>query len=164
MASLKDIIPGGFNASEVKPSESRGDSSLLPRGMYGSEISNAETKQNNNKTGHLLIVEHSFYEPDEFSRRRYWQRINLTHSTSPEAERIGREELSALCAAVGIKGELDDTDDLIGRKLNLRLGQKKRKDNGEMENNVTGMEPVGLSAPAVSKPAPTAAAKKPWQK
>lgn len=163
MASLKDIIPGGFNAANVPPSESR-DFGLIPNGAYSAEITGADLKENSKKTGYVLNVEFSIFEPEQYNKRKVWQAINVTNSASAQAQEIGQSQLSALCLAVGIAGELDDTDKLLGHNVKLRVGVDPAKNGYEAKNKVTGVEALGSSSPAVSKPAPTASAKKPWQK
>lgn len=49
------------------------------------------------------------------------------------AVQIGRGQLNQLCSALGIN-ELEDTDQLIGQTVKLRIGNKKEKDqDGELE-------------------------------
>lgn len=164
MASLKDIIPGGFNANAVEPQAPRSNDPL-PAGQYDVEITKAEVKALKSGNGTGLQVEYTVIAPDAHARRKVFQNLNIQHSNA-QAEQIGQSQLSALCRAVGI-GQLDDTDDLFQRTL--RIGVKVRPAQGEYgpSNDVTGYEPVGAT-PAAARPAaqPQAGAAKaaPWQK
>jgi hypothetical protein len=169
MTTLSSIFQGGFNAATVEPAQSR-DFSALPAGPYDAEITNAAVKDTKAKNGQYLEVEYTVISPEQFAKRKVWSRINLTNP-NPEAEKIGRAELSALCYAVGMP-VLMDSDHLFGKILRIRL-KVDRRDPSNPRNDVTGWEahagtapPVNMQRPAANQAAAAAApAKKaPWAK
>lgn len=169
MASLSNIFQGGFNSAEVDPAKPR-DYSALPAGPYDAEITNADVKDTKAGDGKYLEVEHTVISPEQYAGRKVWARINLVNPNE-QAQQIGREQLSALCHAVGIP-VLKDSDHLLGKILRIRL-KIDRKDPSNPRNDVTGWEqhggtapPVNTQRPAANAPAPAAApAKKaPWQR
>ena len=82
-----------------------------------------------------------------------------------EAEKIGRQQLGELMAATGIN-TLDDTDDLIGKQLSIKLKIRKSDQYGD-SNDVEGFKSIGNAIPpmqtAEAAPAPAKAAP-PWAK
>jgi hypothetical protein len=162
MASLQNLIPGGFNAATVTPKESR-DYSALPAGLYTAEITSADVKQLKSGNGTGLSLEFTIIDPEQFAKRKVWQQINIVH-TNEQAQQIGQSELSALCRAVGI-GVLNDSDDLFQRMVRIRT--RVRKQEGyEPKAEITGYEPAGAGAPPVQRqaaPASTGAAV-PWKR
>jgi hypothetical protein len=168
MTSLSTIFQGGFNSAEVEPAKSR-DYGPLPAGPYDAEITGAEVKTTKAGNGQYLEVENTVISPEQYAGRKVWARINLANP-NPEAERIGREELSALCRAVGIP-VLKDSDQLFGKMLRIRV-KIDRRDPNNPKNEVTGYEshagttpPVNTQRPAANAPAAAAPAKKaPWAK
>jgi hypothetical protein len=170
MASLSNIFQGGFDAATVEPAKSR-DFSALPAGPYDVEITNADVKDTKAGDGQYLEVEHTVISPEQYAGRKVWARLNLVN-LNQKAQEIGREQLSALCHAVGIP-VLKDSDHLFGKILRIRV-KIDRKDPDNPRNEVTGWEthgggtaPVNTTRPAAntSAPAPAAPAKKaPWAK
>ena len=66
-----------------------------------------------------------------------WFNYHLLEANPTEKQKtavqIGRGQLNQLCSALGIN-ELEDTDQLIGQTVKLRIGNKKEKDqDGELE-------------------------------
>lgn len=171
MASIKDIIPGGFNSADVEPAAGR-DHEPLPAGLYSCEISNSEVKENSKRTGHVLALELTVIEPAQHARRKLWSSINLSNA-SAEAERIGRSELSALCRAVGIP-ILEDSDQLFQKMLRVRTkirpaGPGKDGKHYEAKAEVAAWEPAGAgpvpTTAAAQAPMPAGKpAAKPWER
>lgn len=167
MANLSTIFQGGFDSTTVEPAKPR-DFSPLPAGPYDSEITNADVKDTRNRDGQYLEVEHTIVSPEQYAGRKVWARINLVNP-SADAQRIGREQLSALCHATGIP-VLKDSDHLFGKVVRIRV-KVDRRDQDNPRNEVTGWEPhagatppVNASRPAANVPASAGAKKAPWQK
>jgi hypothetical protein len=171
MASLQQLIPGGFNSATVEPQVAR-SFEPLPNGPYEVEITDADVIELKSGNGTGLKIEYTVVTPEHFSNRKIWQNLNIKH-TNEQTEQIAQSQLSALCRAVGI-GVLNDTDDLFGKML--RVGVKIRPAKGEYpaSNDITGYEALGTAMPAAaSRPAaaptraaaPATAAKTPaWKK
>ncbi len=158
MASLKEIIPGGFDATAVEPQENR-SSDPLPAGIYEVEITNADIKDTKSGNGTGLNVEYTVIGPAAHAKRKVWQFLNLRH-TNPQAEQIGQSQLSSLCRAVNIP-KLDDSDQLFGAILRISLKVRAASGNYSASNDVTGYEAVGTAPPPAARPAAAAPAVNP---
>ncbi len=164
MTSLSNVFAGGFDAHSVEPAAPR-DFALLPVGAYNVEITGAEVKDTKKGDGQYLETELTVAD-GEHASRKVWARLNLV-SPNPEAERIGRSELAALCLAVGI-AKIKEAEELFGKTLRVRLGIDPAKGEFPAKNKVTAYEALGApgsrptgapaaAAPAwASRPAPTA--------
>jgi hypothetical protein len=170
MASLKNLIPGGFDATAVAP-DAGPSNEPVPAGIYEAEITGSDVKDAKTGNGSYLALEFTILGPTH-ARRKVWKNITLTN-TNAQAEQIGHGQLSALCHAVNIP-KLDDSDQLFQKLLRLRVGIEPAKGQYPAKNDITGFEAHGNTPapqangarPAANTPAPTpAAAKKaPWQK
>ena len=90
-----------------------------------------------------------------------WANLNL-ENPSQTAVKIARAELSAICRAVGVMTPSDSTD-LHNLPLVIKVKCKKRKDTGDLTNEVKGFEKKG--ALTASTPAPQATDdSKPWKR
>lgn len=167
MASLAQVIPGGFNATVVEPQAPR-NFDPLPAGPYDVEITDADVRELKSGNGTGLNIEYTVIAPEQYANRKIWQNLNIAH-TNPQAEQISQSQLSALCRAVGID-VLQDSDQLFQKTL--RVGVKVRPASGtyQASNDITGYEPIGSApvAPRQAAAAPRAAAPTkaapPWKK
>lgn len=149
-----------FNATAVAPQASF---TPIPAGTYLCTITDSEVKIT--QRGGTMAVFHLQVVDGEFSGRKLFARINVSNP-SPEAERIGQAQLSALCHAAGVL-QLQDTAQVHGKVVRVRV--KIRKDTtGQYgdSNECAGFEAVGGATPATAAPAPAAAApaKPPWKR
>lgn len=154
-----------FNATTVAPQQSF---TPIPAGTYLCTITDSEVKIT--QRGGTMAVFHLQVVDGEFSGRKLFARINVSNP-SPEAERIGQAQLSALCHAAGVL-QLQDTAQVHGKVIRVRV--KIRKDTtGQYgdSNEVNGFEAVGgaqppsaPAQPATSAPAPAGAATPPWKR
>jgi hypothetical protein len=169
MASLAQVIPGGFNAAAVEPQAPR-SSEPLPPGAYDVEITNAEVRELKSGNGTGLNIEYTVVGPEQHARRKLWQNLNIAH-TNPQAEQIGQSQLSALCRAVGI-GLLNDSDELFQKMLRVQVKVRPAQGSYGPSNDISGYEAIGTPLPAVAptqaaRPAANTAAAKsspPWKK
>lgn len=149
-----------FNAEEVAPQQ---EFDLLPAGKYVAQIIDSDLATNSKNTGQVLKLTLEILE-GEFVNRKLWARLNITHD-NPDAERIGRAQLSALCHAVGVT-KLADSVELHGRPVMVTVKIRKDK-TGQYpdQNDVSGFSAVtgGASARPVAASKP-ASAVPPWQK
>ena len=149
-----------FNATAVAPQASF---TPIPAGTYLCTITDSEVKIT--QRGGTMAVFHLQVVDGEFSGRKLFARINVANP-SPEAERIGQAQLSALCHAAGVL-QLQDTAQMHGKVIRVRV--KIRKDTtGQYgdSNECTGFEAVEGAAPTPAAPAPAAAAPvaPPWKR
>lgn len=160
MGNIAEVIGGKFSAADVEPAAPM---DTLPNGTYVVEITNADVKALKSGNGHGLQVEFTVID-GPYTKRRIWSQYNLQH-VSPDAERIGRSQLAALCNAAGV-GELDDASDLAARTLRIKTRIKSQEGYAD-KAEVIAYEPVGAAPTPAAKPAAAAPANKPampWKK
>jgi hypothetical protein len=156
MASLSQ----SFNVSDLP--ESSKNFSPLPAGWYSATISGAEIKETKAGTGEYIAVKYSITGPTHEGRVIYGN-LNIKNP-NPKAEEIGRQQLGEVMRAIGL-ARVDDTDQLIGGSLSIKLEVKLSEQYGD-GNEVKGFKAVAggsMPSPAASAPAPAKAAP-PWAK
>jgi hypothetical protein len=141
------------------------DYSLLPEGWHHAKITKADVRDTKDGTGKLIAVRYDIVGPTQ-QGRVVFANINL-RNRNPEAERIGREQLGGIMRAAGL-ARLDDTDQLIGAELQIKVKVSPAKGDYEARNDVSGFKAVaGSSLPMASAPAAAAApaaSTPPWMK
>lgn len=150
-----------FDATGVAPAT---PFEVLPKGQYPVIISATEMKATKAGDGHYLEVEYTVTE-GEFESRRLWSRHNISNPNA-KAEQIARQELSAICHAVGIL-KVSDSEELHDKPLRIEVGIEKNKQNDSDVNRVKAWMPVEGAKPAPARPAaaaPAAKAPPPWAK
>lgn len=149
-----------FNASEVEPS--RGFD-LLPSGDYIAVINASEMKATKTGTGRFLALEFEIIE-GEYTGRKLFVNLNL-ENPNPDAVKIARADLSAICHAVNVL-VLKDSVELHNLQMVITVGQRKNKGTGDMQNVINkysakqGFAPN--AQPAYKQPGPPA--KAPWSR
>jgi hypothetical protein len=133
-----------FDVSDLpKPSN---DFSPLPAGWYSATISGAEIKQTKAGTGEYIAIKYSITGPTHQGRVIYGN-LNIKNP-NPKAEEIGRQQLGDIMRAIGL-ARVDDTDQLIGGSLSIKLDVKEDEKYGE-RNEVKGFKAVvGGALPSV---------------
>lgn len=144
MASLN------FNANDVDPSSGSG---AMPAGDYELHVIEANLKPNSKGSGQLLELTFEVLS-GEFSKRKVWERLNIVHE-NPTAQKIGQENLSAICRAIG-QMEISETDDLLWKPFYaaLKVETYTKQDGSTGEKNAVKkyhFEPP--ATPPESKPA-----------
>jgi hypothetical protein len=161
MAKLSQILGSSFDSATVEPQAPRG--TVLPAGIYDVEITDAEVRELKSGKGTGLSITYTVLAPEEHTNRKIFQNLNIKHE-NPEAEQIAQSQLSALCRTLGI-GQLDDTDDLFGKTVRVRVKVRPAKGDYAESNDVTAFEAIGATpAKATAAPAAKSASKAPWQK
>ena len=122
----------GFNASNIDPTT---DFELIPDGRYVAIITDSVMKPTKSGNGHYLEFTFQVIE-DPFKGRLLWSRLNLVNP-SAQAVEIAQAELSAVCRAVGHMQPMDSSE-LHDVPLVIIVGQRRRKDNGDLVNEVRG--------------------------
>lgn len=105
-----------FDATQHAPSQDI--SEPIPAGWYATIISGTKIKPTKNGTGRIFEVEHTVAE-GEGKGRKVWSRFNIRND-SAEAERIGKEQLSALCHATGVL-KFRQPEQLHGKRCLVRV-------------------------------------------
>ena len=160
MAQLNE----SFVSSELP--QSTGYYSPLPDGWYMAAIHSATIKNTKAGNGQFIAVRYDITGPTHQGRVVY-SNINIKNQSSV-AEEIGRQALGSIMRAIGL-ARLDDTDQLIGGALQIKLTTTK-SEGYEPSNEVRGYKPASETAtmpmPSASTPAPTVSTKSkaPWAK
>jgi len=108
-----------FNAAEVQPTSF----DALPAGTYEAVVSNSESRPMKSGNGMGFNFEFEILSGN-CKGRKVFSWITFEHRSSPQAQQIGREQLSALCHAVGVT-QLNDTVQLHNLPLLIVLGIDK---------------------------------------
>lgn len=146
-----------FNANEVEPSIGF---DAIPAGKYQAVITDSEIKDTKSGTGKYLQLEFEVIEGD-YKSRKLWARLNLENA-NPEAVRMARADLSAICRAVNVIQPRDSVE-LHNLPLTITVRCRKNQDD-EIVNEIRGFAPkAALSGATQNTPAaqPTNAAP-PW--
>ena len=129
----------------------------LPRGDY--ECIVIDTKIKDTKAGTGQYIEVTFQVVDgPASGRRLWDRLNISNP-SKQAEEIAKEQLDRLCAAVGLKHKMQQTEQLHDVPIMVSVDIDRKDDT---RNRIESYSKLGGGTS--SKPAPSVAAKKPWER
>lgn len=146
----------GFNANQVEPTTSF---EPIPAGKYEAVITESEMKPTKAGNGHYLQLAFQIID-GPYKNRFLWARLNLDNQNAT-AVQIARAELSAICRAVGVMAP-NDSVELHNLPLVITVRCKKRKDTGEITNEIKGYSKKESPAP----PAQPAAANgtPPWKR
>ncbi len=148
----------GFNANQVEPSK---DLDPIPAGKYAAVITATEMKPTKNGGGQYLQVTFQILE-GPYKNRFVWARLNL-HNSNPTTVQIARQELSAICRAVGVLTPSDSIE-LHHIPLLITVKLKKRNDTGELSNEVKGYAKREAAVAASTATAQAAVATPPWRR
>ena len=136
-----------FNAAEVQPSSFE----AIPTGTYEAVISNSESRPMKSGNGMGFNLEFEIIS-GEYKGRKVFAWITFEHRTSPDAQRIGREQLSAICRAVGVT-QLNDTAQLHNLPLLIVVAFDKNDPTRNIIKGFKAVKSVGAGA-AASQAAP----------
>lgn len=157
MSAQLDFDAGGVDPA--KPFE------VLPKGQYAVIITDTALKETKAGEGQYLEVEYTVVE-GEYENRRLWSRHNIANPNA-KAEQIARQELSAICHAVGVL-KVSDSAELHDRPLTIEVGMEKNKQTGDDVNRVRAwIVAANGQARPTAKPATAATPAKPappWAK
>lgn len=131
-----------FNAAEVQPSSFE----AIPTGTYEAVISNSESRPMKSGNGMGFNLEFEIIS-GEYKGRKVFAWITFEHRTSPDAQRIGREQLSAICRAVGVT-QLNDTAQLHNLPLLIVVALDKNDPTRNIIKGFKAVKSVGTGAAA----------------
>ena len=141
-----------FDANEVAPSTGFDP---IPAGKYVAVINDSGEKENKAGTGSYLQLEFEIIEGN-YKGRRLWVRLNLQNQ-NPDAVRMARADLSAICHAVNVL-KPNDSVELHNIPLVITVRCKKDKNTDEIVNEVRGYESRDAAQNPQATPASTATA------
>lgn len=120
----------GFDASHHQPTPER---QILPAGKYIAEIVESDLRPTRAGDGQLLEMRLRVVE-GPYAGHVLLAWLN-TKNPNETAQRIGRERLADICRAVGILQPKDSVE-LHNLRLQIHVRCNKRKDTGEMVNEI----------------------------
>jgi hypothetical protein len=144
-----------FNANEVEPNQ---DFEPIPAGKYVAMVSDSEMKPTKNGSGSYLQLTFQILEGD-YKGRLVWVRLCLEHD-NPTTAKIARGHLSAICKAVGVIAPRDSVE-LHNLPLMISVKLVKRKDTGDLSNEIRGFSPRQTAPAPVPQIKPSLA---PWRR
>ena len=153
-------LPTPFDASKVEIQD--GDFAPIPIAWYSGNITGAELR-NTRKGGQYISMMYSVTGPSH-QGRVIFDNINIVND-NPKAVEIGYETLAKICKAVGLT-VVQDTDQLIGRSLDIKVDIEKSDEYGDKnivkgvratEGGASSMPNFGASAAPSANPAPVPA-------
>ena len=146
----------GFNANDHDPI---GDFDALPPGQYLAMATDSEMKPTKSGSGSYLQIVWEVID-GEYKGRKLWSRLNLDNPNRTAVE-IAQRELSSICRAVEVM-KPEDSAELHGKPLVLKVGTEKRADTGELSNRVKGYASAakGIMAPPTMS---SSDGKPPWK-
>jgi hypothetical protein len=135
----------------------------LPEGWYTATITQADMKSSPGKE--RLNIRYDIVGPTHQGRVVFGG-LNMTNP-NPDSERISREQFGQILMALGM-ARCEDTDELIGKTLNIKLKIREASGGYDASNDVKAWKAVNGSSLPVGAPAgakaPAAGAKPPWAK
>ncbi len=144
MAKLSGFNLGEkFNANDHKELD---DYSAIPADDYIGKIVESKDIRNKADTGSYLKLTFQITQ-GEFKGRKLWTNLNLDHPTA-EAVEIAQRELATICKACG-KVSVEDSEELHGIEMTLKVVVKKAQANFPESNEVKNYKPVeGVERPS----------------
>ncbi len=153
-----------LNVDDMPVSERSFD--LLPDGWYRAKITKAEVRATKDGTGQMIAVRYDIVGPTHQGRVIFGN-INIRNKSS-DAERIGREQLGSIMRAIGLK-RLEDTDQLIGGELEIKVKTQPASGQYEARNDISGFKaiagsPLPAAAPAAANTVSQGDSTPPWMR
>ena len=157
----------GFNVNvNDLPEDTGGSFEPIPAGEYTVAISEAGLNDTKAGTGQYIKLRMDVTGPTHQGRVLF-ANINI-RNPNPKAEEIGRQQLGSILRAINLAA-IEDTDQLIGGVMDVKVTIKAATDQYQAGNEVKGYyAPAGGAAPAkpqqaAAQPQQAAApAKRPW--
>lgn len=113
---------------------------LLPPGWYSASITKAELKATKDGTGQYIALRYDITGPSHQGRVVFGN-LNIKNR-SVKAEEIGRQQLGELMRAIGLS-RVQDTDQLIGGQLSIKVSIQEGSNGYEARNEVKGYKAIG---------------------
>jgi len=144
MGNIRDEI-GNFDPTSVPDA---GKFAPVPPGWYAAEIDRAEVKKTNSGDGSYISMQCGIIG-DKANGRKIFTKIHLKNKNSTCMD-IGKRQLAECCLALGI-GVPDDTDELIGKPLMIKVKIEPARGEYPASNDVDKYKPIG-NATVIARP------------
>ena len=124
---------------------------LLPPGWYSASITKADLKATKDGAGQYIALRFDITGPSHQGRVVFGN-LNIKNR-SAKAEEIGRQQLGELMRAIGL-ARVQDTDQLIGGQLQIKVAIREASGGYEAQNEVKGYKAAGSQPAAIAPAAP----------
>lgn len=153
---MVDISGSGYDPNKVEAKGFGFDP--LPAGKYKMAIMESDLKssQNNPNSQYLAFTFQVTEGP--YAGRKVFQNVTWKNEKI-DAVKIGMGQLATIQKAAGVQGAITDTGVLHFKPMMVEVGLKKRKDTGEDQNVIKGIE----SAASAPPPSTEGEEKPPWE-
>jgi hypothetical protein len=111
----------------------------IPAAWYLAEITKSELKTTNDKTGKYIALSMKVTD-GEYSGRMLYANLNIVNK-SETAVKIAQSDLKNICTAVGFEGELEDTEDLHGIVMAVKVTEKPETSQWPAKNECKNYKP-----------------------
>ena len=133
---------------------------LLPPGWYSASITKADLKATKDGAGQYIALRFDITGPSHQGRVVFGN-LNIKNR-SAKAEEIGRQQLGELMRAIGL-ARVQDTDQLIGGQLQIKVAIREASGGYEAQNEVKGYKAAGSQPAAIAPAFPPMQASSPAQ-
>ena len=116
----------------------------IPAGWYPCIMKGSELKVTKDKTGQYLECKFEVIQGD-YKGRFIWSRLNLKNR-NPVAVEIAQKELATICRSCG-KGVIQDSQELHGIPLQVKVKIKPETDSYPAGNETVGYKAIGGNDP-----------------
>jgi Protein of unknown function (DUF669) len=113
---------------------------LVTPGKYTAEIEDAKVVVTKNGNGQMVKLRWKITEGD-FEGRVLFQQIIIQHSTSPDAQKIGRQKFKDIASACDIKDKITDLEVLKFKPCTIDVGIEKGEGEYGDQNRVRYVKP-----------------------
>ena len=162
---MSNLSAYNFNAESIEPNTSYDP---IPAGWYQAIISNSEMKATHDGYGEYLSLTLQVIEGN-YQNRLVFARLNLKNANETAVD-IAKKDLAAICRAVGVMSP-QASEELHDKPLMIKVKVRAASGEYDASNDVAGYKAVeGNDKPFAPQQkqtapvAPSAPAKKPWQK
>lgn len=134
-----------FDATTVAPNASFDP---LPAGWYNANITGSEMKPTKDGSGAYIQLELTILD-GQYANRKVFDRLNVQNN-SQVAQEIAYATLSSICHATGVI-QVQDTSQLHGIPLEVKLSVRAATENYEASNDVKGYRASSQGAGGMSQ-------------
>lgn len=115
------------------PEDEKGNFDPIPEGKYTVQISSADLSPTKDGSGQYIKIKFNVVAPTH-AGRVIFSNVNIRNKSSV-AENIGRQQLRQIMTSLGL-ATLQDTDQLIGGHLSVKVGIRPAEGQYEAQNDV----------------------------
>lgn len=156
-----------FNQQQAQEAANEGATSyaLLERGEYPLIVVDAEECITKTGNGKYLKVEFEVAQGHPNAGKKVWSNLTVSNP-SEKAVEIGIQQLTRLCAAVGLQGGFAHESELRGKSFVGEVGIEKSKNPAyDDQNKVYAYKPLtsnGVHLPPVTQQQPAQSQARAW--